>query len=156
MHGQVLTAGLFSLVWRQLSTRYSETFRPDIAADSSQREAVAPWISGFRTKEDLIAAFEAAGVAWADVRDPMDVFSAPWAVARQVWATVPDGGGGERKIVQSPYRFSDASSGVHDRAPHRGEHNRDILHGWLGWGDTKIEELAAMGVVRHHMPAKRT
>ena len=52
-----------------------------------------------------------------------------------------------RPIPQSPYRFSKATSGVRGVAPHRGEHNREILSEWLDMDEARISELTASGVL---------
>jgi crotonobetainyl-CoA:carnitine CoA-transferase CaiB-like acyl-CoA transferase len=44
-------------------------------------------------------------------------------------------------VVQMPYRFSDAASGVRGAAPRIGQHNADVLAEWLGLGDAAIREL---------------
>jgi crotonobetainyl-CoA:carnitine CoA-transferase CaiB-like acyl-CoA transferase len=44
---------------------------------------------------------------------------------------IDDRAGGTRPVVQSPYRFSAAQSGVRKGAPWHGEHNAEILRDWL-------------------------
>ena len=43
--------------------------------------------------------------------------------------------------MQAPYAFSDATSGVRGSAPHRGEHNAEVLREWLAVDDAEIREL---------------
>ena len=50
-------------------------------------------------------------------------------------------------MAQSPYRWSSATSGVKGPAPHRGEHNGEVLAEWLGLSDAEVADLAAAGVV---------
>ncbi|MDA7590241.1 hypothetical protein N8756_01870, partial [Pseudomonadales bacterium] len=50
-------------------------------------------------------------------------------------------------ITQSPYRFSNAKSGVRGPAPHRGEHNDEVLRQWLAFPEEEITALADQGVV---------
>jgi len=64
-------------------------------------------------------------------------------------AVVHDRAGGSRPITQSPYRFSDATSGVRGPAPHRGEHNVEILNDWLGRTPADAEKLEHSGVLLH-------
>src|SRR4029453_6081441 len=68
--------------------------------------------------------------------------------ARASLATVDDRVGGRRTIVQSPYRFSNATSGGRGRAPYRGEHNGDVLRDWLGMKDADIATLAEQGILK--------
>ena len=55
--------------------------------------------------------------------------------------------GGKRPVVQSPYRFSQATSGVRGGAPHKGEHTDEILRGWLGLSDKEIAQLGTRGIL---------
>jgi hypothetical protein len=49
--------------------------------------------------------------------------------------------------VQSPYRFSDARSGV-VRGPARlGEHDREVLTEWLGAAEAEIDGLERDGTL---------
>ena len=60
---------------------------------------------------------------------------------------VDDGAGGERPVVQSPYRFSTAKSGARGASPQQGEHNADVLADWLGFDARTIESLRTSGVL---------
>jgi crotonobetainyl-CoA:carnitine CoA-transferase CaiB-like acyl-CoA transferase len=60
---------------------------------------------------------------------------------------VDDRGGGTRRVVQSPYRFSAAQSGVRGGAAYRGEHNREVLSQWLGAKADEIAKLEEIGVL---------
>ena len=61
---------------------------------------------------------------------------------------IDDRAGGTRPIPQSPYRFSDARSGVRGPAPHLGEHNAEVLADWLGSAAGDVAALTAAGVLR--------
>ena len=41
--------------------------------------------------------------------------------------------------MQSPYRFSDADSGVRGGAPWKGEHNTAVLRDWLELEDAETD-----------------
>jgi len=71
----------------------------------------------------------------------------PTLKARGTIAQVDDRAGGTRPIPQSPYRFSDARSEVRGPAPHRGEHNSQVLADWLGKGEAEVAALQAAGVL---------
>jgi crotonobetainyl-CoA:carnitine CoA-transferase CaiB-like acyl-CoA transferase len=55
--------------------------------------------------------------------------------------------GAPRLVVQSPYRFSAAASGVRGPAPFRGEHNAEVLAEWAGLSERAMEALRARGVL---------
>jgi crotonobetainyl-CoA:carnitine CoA-transferase CaiB-like acyl-CoA transferase len=62
-------------------------------------------------------------------------------------ADVDDRAGGLRPTGQSPYRFSQARSGVRAGAPHRGEHNGEVLAEWLGLSAEQVAGLEQIGVL---------
>ena len=74
-------------------------------------------------------------------------FTSPSAKARGTVAAVDDRGGGTRPVVESPYRFSAAKSGVSAGAGYRGEHNREVLAEWLGASGDEIDKLEEAGVL---------
>jgi crotonobetainyl-CoA:carnitine CoA-transferase CaiB-like acyl-CoA transferase len=51
-------------------------------------------------------------------------------------------------VTQSPYRFSGARSGVRGPAPHRGEHNVEVLGEWLGKSQAQVTALLDNGVLQ--------
>ena len=61
---------------------------------------------------------------------------------------IDDRAGGTRPITQSPYRFSAARSGVRGPAPHRGEHNAQVLAQWLDKSAEQVSALEAAGVLQ--------
>jgi crotonobetainyl-CoA:carnitine CoA-transferase CaiB-like acyl-CoA transferase len=73
-------------------------------------------------------------------------------VARGAIEPVDDRAGGTRRVIRSPYHFSDAQSGVAGPAPHRGEHNAEVLAQWLGMGETEAAALASAGVLLTEPP----
>jgi crotonobetainyl-CoA:carnitine CoA-transferase CaiB-like acyl-CoA transferase len=50
-------------------------------------------------------------------------------------------------VVQAPYEFSDADSGVRGPAPHRGEHNAEVLQQWLSLPLEQIESFEKADVL---------
>ncbi|MEQ8689558.1 MAG: hypothetical protein RIC89_01805, partial [Pseudomonadales bacterium] len=67
--------------------------------------------------------------------------------ARSGTSVIAPRAGGTRPVTQSPYRFSNARSGVRGPAPHRGEHNSEVLKEWLNLSDARIGELTEAGVL---------
>lgn len=149
--GPLLIAGEFRNTWRCLKAVVADP-SPDGADLETKircrRQAVADWLLQFPTRDEATRAIEAADLAWAEVRSPYDAVRSPSVVARGVVAEVDDRGGGRRRVVQSPYRFSDADSGVRGPAPYRGEHNASVLGDWLGLGAEEVGRLAAAGVLQ--------
>jgi CoA:oxalate CoA-transferase len=142
--GPLLIAGEFRNTWRCLRSRVSDP-SPEGADLKTKircrRQAVAGWVRSFSERSALKRALEEVDLAWADVAGPFE------AVERARLAEVDDRGGGHRRVVQSPYRFSDAESGVRGPAPYRGEHNADVLRDWIDIGDGEVARLEAAGVL---------
>ena len=150
--GPVLLAGDFRYIWRQLSTVHRlEDPSPsdaDIPAKAAARRAVvASWLRSFVDRADATAALDAANLAWADVRDHHTSFDRPTVDARGMVAEIEDRGGGIRRVVQSPYRFSNAQAGVRGGAPFRGEHNAEVLAEWLALEGSALQAAEASGAL---------
>ncbi|MBW3669553.1 MAG: CoA transferase [Actinobacteria bacterium] len=150
--GPLLVAGEFRNTWKQLHTVHGVADPTPPGADldtkiACRRKAAADWFASFPDRRSLTAALEAADLAWADVRSPFEAVNAPSVVARGVVAEVDDRAGGRRRVVNSPYRFSDADSGVRGPAPYRGEHNHEVLTEWLGIDEDEVRVLLESGVL---------
>ena len=150
--GPILVSGDFRYVWRLLTSRLgvAEAATPDMdlaAKIAARRAAVAAFMLSLTTWDQVEAAFARMNVAWGEVRPAAKVRTQPTLVHRQSIVDVDDRAGGVRPVAQSPYRWSSAVSGVRGPAPHRGEHNREVLAEWLGLSDAEVDGLAAAGVV---------
>lgn len=149
--GGVMVSGVFPFVWRQLHDAHGleDGCEPGTELEAkiaARRSAVASWMASFDDQAKLVAALDVAGLAWAEVRHPGQAFDA--ASAQGAWAAVDDRGGATRRVTQSPYRFSDARAGVRGGAPHRGEHNAEVLTEWLGISSEEVRSLEHAGVLR--------
>ena len=91
---------------------------------------------------------EEMNIAWGVVRDPTNIRDQATVKARGAIVDIDDRAGGTRPITQSPYRFSDAKSGVRGPAPHRGEHNKEVLTEWIETAEFEIAGLTAAGVLQ--------
>jgi len=87
-------------------------------------------------------------LAWGRVRHAGSMPEQPTVQARGSIVQIDDRAGSTRPITQSPYRFSDALSGVRGPAPHRGEHNREVLSQWLDMAPSAIDALLESGVLQ--------
>jgi crotonobetainyl-CoA:carnitine CoA-transferase CaiB-like acyl-CoA transferase len=150
--GPIVIAGDFRWVWQRLHATFGLVdTTPEggtIAQKAEHRHAaVAAFFARFSERAPLLAALEQADLAFGEIKDSAAAFRAPALAARGGVAHIDNRAGGQRAVVNSPYRFSGATSGAHDVAPYRGEHNRDVLRGWLGMDDAAIDALAASGVL---------
>lgn len=146
--GPMLIAGDFRNIWRVMTTAAAvaepESETSSVAEKAAaRRAAVQDFLLTFGDRESLIAALDGMNLAWGDVRTSEAVPEQPTVRHRGSVARVDDREGGTRPIVQSPYRFSAAESGVRGPAPWRGEHNAEVLREWLGLDDAGIAEWSA-------------
>jgi|TARA_B110000467_G_scaffold157088_1_gene171402 CoA:oxalate CoA-transferase len=123
---------------------------------SLRRKAVGDFLNTIDTLEDFSAAMKSINVAWGEVRSPENLRDQKTIIRRGSITDIDDRNGGTRPITQSPYRFSNAKSGVRGPAAHRGEHFNEVLKGWLSMNDKDISQLREDNVViynrewRHH------
>jgi CoA:oxalate CoA-transferase len=151
--GPIMLAGNEKWWWHQLCRHHGLADPTPEGADldtkiAARRGAIEAFLTSFPDRRSLLAALDAANLAWGEVRDHRDVFdSQPSIAARGILTEVDDRAGGFRRVTQSPYRFSAARAEVRGPAPYRGEHNRDALGDWLGFGPAEIDALHEAGVL---------
>jgi crotonobetainyl-CoA:carnitine CoA-transferase CaiB-like acyl-CoA transferase len=150
--GPIMITGEFRILWRVLTGELGvvDPTPPDATLPEkirARRGAAAAFYRGFPDRASLVAALDRANIAWGDVRSTEAAFASPTALARGTVALVDDRRGGTRRVVQSPYRFSAATSGVRGSPAYRGEHNREVLGEWLGATADEIAKLEEDGVL---------
>ena len=152
--GPILISADFRHLWRLLTTVHGvEDPTPEGAALDTKirlrRESVAAYMSALASWEAVEAAMAAMNLAWGRIRDAATLPHEQLTVkARGAIVQIDDRAGGTRPITQSPYRFSSAKSGVRGPAPHRGEHNLEVLSGWLGKTNAEVQALVQRGVLQ--------
>jgi len=99
-----------------------------------------------RTRADLIAALDGAGVPCGAINSVPEVFEDPQVKARGMLKYVPHPSGVQVPQVSSPMRF--AQTPLQDLAapPTLGQHSRQVLEE-LGYSAERIDALLAGGVV---------
>lgn len=136
--GQLLLSTDLRLLWKQLVKHFGVIDPTPDGADletkiASRRAAMDEFFNVRCTdRQSVVDALATMNIPWGDVRQTADARTQPTLAHRQMITQVDDRAGGEREIVQSPYRFSGADSGVRGGAPHQGEHNAAVASEWLG------------------------
>jgi CoA:oxalate CoA-transferase len=148
--GPIVVAGDFRWVWQRLHATHGLVDGTPAGASVAEKAthrhaAIATFFAGFSERAELLVALDQADLAYGEIKDTATALRASTLQARGAIVEIDDRGGGTRKVIQSPYRFSDAQSGVAGPAPRRGEHNVEVLRQWLALGDTEIQALAANG-----------
>lgn len=113
-----------------------------------RHRVVSDWLQSLATWEQVEAQMAELNLAWGKVRNPADIREQATVRARGAIVDIDDRAGGTRPVTQSPYRFSAARSGVRGPAPHRGEHNVEVLGEWLGKSQAQVTALLDNGVLQ--------
>jgi crotonobetainyl-CoA:carnitine CoA-transferase CaiB-like acyl-CoA transferase len=150
--GTLLIASDFRHVWKQLVERAGlvDPTPPDATLAQKievRRAAARAYFKNLPDRAAVIAALDHMNLAWGDVRERRDALTLPTVVHRGTITHVDDRAGGQRPVVQSPYRFSAAASGARGGSPLQGEHNTAVLTDWLGLEQTEIDALATRGIL---------
>lgn len=150
--GPILVSVDFRWLWKLLTSGFGvvDPSTPEMEIETkiaARRAAVANFMGGLASWDEVEAAMAKMNLAWGRIRKGKALRDQPTIAHRQSIVDVDDRAGGTRPIVQSPYRFSQAVSGVRGGAPHKGEHTDEILRGWLGLSDKEIDQLAAQGIL---------
>ena len=152
--GPVLTAGDFRWIWKQLHQVHGlEDKAPadaDIPTKRSYREsAINEFLSSFDSRDEMYEALDQCNLAWGDNKTTAEAYDSPTAEHRGSSIAIDARDGSTRRVAQTPYRFSKSASGVQSDAvaPYRGEHNSEVLQGWLDTSQHEIETLSRAGVL---------
>ena len=150
--GAILVSEDFRRLWRQLTTKLGviDPTSSDMELDRKiavRRDVVERYFLGLSTWGEVEAAMATMNIAWGQVRPGAQLREQPTLKHRGSIVEIDDRAGGTRPIPQSPYRFSDATSGVRGPAPHLGEHNGEVLAEWLGMESGTVASLLAGGVL---------
>ena len=150
--GPILVSADFRYLWRLLTSKLDfpepDTEGADLETKiARRREAVGRFMRGLESWDQVEAAMSRMNIAWGRLRHGAGLRDQPTVRHRGSIAEIDDRAGATRPIPQSPYRFSNASSGVRGPAAHRGEHNAEVLGEWLGKSPQEVAALADGGVL---------
>ncbi len=149
-------------VWAKASgnQHWHDDVRFATAADRVRNRAaleaeIGVWVANFDAAADLERAIGVSTVLAAEVRTVAELAATEWAAERGAFAEVDLGAGHSVTVPQSPWRFSDADSGVVGTVGFRGEHNHGVLRELVGLDDAEIARLSAEGIVSSRVPQWR-
>ena len=152
---QVLVSGDLKWIWHLYSNQAGLTAEVPAGASLEQkiearRARLAEQFVSHKTFDAFTEELDSLNLPWGIVRAPgEEAFSQPTVEARGLLVDVKADHGGARRAVQSPYRYSDAVSGItaDSRPPKRGEHNLEALADWTGMDAAAVESLRVSGVL---------
>jgi formyl-CoA transferase len=108
-------------------------------------EIIAAWTRQ-HTKEEAMKLIGAAGVPAGAVFDTLELINDPSLAERGIMQTVQHPTTGPVKMPAWPVRFDGAPPRVKP-SPLLGQHNAEVLGGWLGIGTREVDALRAEGIV---------
>ena len=135
--GPKMVPGGLRWIWHQLSSTAGLVDPTPADADTgdkiaSRRRIITEYLCGLPDRAAVIAAFDRANLAWADVRNCAEVLESPTLIHRNTVVDIDDRAGGTRKVIRNPYRMSNIDFSDPGVAAFRGEHNEAVLDEWLG------------------------
>jgi len=150
--GAILVSVDFRRLWKLLTAEFGviDPVTADMTLDAkiaARRDAVADFMLSLASWEAVEDAMAKMNLAWGRVRSGKALREQPTLAFRKSVIDIDDRAGGVRPMAQTPYRFSQATAGVRGPAPHKGEHNAEVLHRWLGLSDDEITALLARGIL---------
>jgi len=125
---------------------------PRFATNSARMEnrealaAVMNAVLGTRTRDQWIAAFDAAGVPVGPVHSLAEALTHPQTLARRMVADLVHPEAGATRTIGCPIHFSRTPTRIDRPAPLLGEHTRELLREF-GYADADIDAFIAEGVV---------
>jgi crotonobetainyl-CoA:carnitine CoA-transferase CaiB-like acyl-CoA transferase len=126
---------------------------PDNNARVKQRPQLLPILRerlAHRSAAELAALFEKAGLPFAPIRRPEELYNDEHLLATGGLAdiTLPDGAhaGQTAKTTLFPFTMAGHRLGVRLQPPTMGQHTSELLRG-LGYADADIERLRAQAIV---------
>ncbi len=150
--GPIVLAGGPRWVWSRVNTKLglADPSPTDADLDTKIRlrhEATTAFFLSFPDRTALIEALDEANLAWGSVKNRAEIFDSPTMLTRHSVVQVDDRVGGTRPVFQSPYRFSELTSGVAGPPRHRGEDNVGVLMDWLGISLSEAAEYERSGAM---------
>lgn len=109
--------------------------------------AIETWLASLPSRDVALTLFDAERILCAPILSQMDMLSHPYFAERGTFGDVEYPGLGPVKMVQPPFKFSDANAYVRGPAPEMGEHSRELLADVLGLDDTRFQQLVEAGAV---------
>ena len=123
----------------------------DIAGRHANKDqingAIESWLAGVGDPDKALQLLQAAHVPCAPVLEVEEVMAHPHMRKRGTVQKVKDRIFGEVELPASPLRYSQFPEPLDLQAGFLGEHNREVLQNQLGYGDERIAQLEAAGVI---------
>jgi crotonobetainyl-CoA:carnitine CoA-transferase CaiB-like acyl-CoA transferase len=141
--------------------------RPDLADDprydsiDKRNECLAEleghigeWVLSLPSADTVVEALENAGLPGAAVLRMGEALDCEQTRVRGMTPTIDDRSGRHVRVLNTPYRFSNATAGIRGVPAFRGEDNATVLSEVLDLDDDEIAELERAGVISVRFPRR--
>lgn len=115
---------------------------------------IQSWVLDQPNADRVVAALHAGGLPGARVATLGEALDSEQTRARGMTPEMPDRSGRRVRMLNSPYRFSDAAAGAHGVPAFRGEDNAVVLGELLGLSDDEIRRLEEEGIISSRIPQR--
>jgi crotonobetainyl-CoA:carnitine CoA-transferase CaiB-like acyl-CoA transferase len=116
---------------------------------------IGEWVLSLPDADSVVEALEKAGLPGAAVLRLGEALDCEQTRIRGMTPEVEDRSGRHVRVLNTPYRFSNASAGVRGVPAFRGEDNGIVLSEVLGLDDDEIADLERTGVIGDRLPRAR-
>jgi CoA:oxalate CoA-transferase len=111
------------------------------------KRIIQEWFDSMPGDDEIFRRFDEFRVPYAPVLAIEQAMAHPHLRENEIVRTVSDRFLGEFEVPGFPLRFSLGARHPKLEAPTLGEHNRSVLHDYLGYSQDRIEELERNGVL---------
>lgn len=120
---------------------------PSRVANRAALVAAVGAVLAVEPRAHWIARMEAAGVPGGPILEVEEMLAHPSLLARGRVTEIEHAAIGALRLLSHPVGFSRSQVGLHRAPPLLGEHGREVLKQWLGWGDAEVDALAQSGAL---------
>jgi CoA:oxalate CoA-transferase len=111
------------------------------------------WVADQGSADAAVEALHEASMPGARILSLDEALESEQVRARNMAPECDDRSGGRVRVLNSPYRFSEAEAGVRGVPAFRGEDNHRVLGDLLGLPSSELEALEADGVISSRVPS---
>ena len=116
---------------------------------------IQDWVMDQDDADTVVAALDRAGLPGARIMRMSEALDCEQTRARGMTREIEDRSGARVRVLNSPYRFSEAEAGVRGRPAFRGEDNRAVLRDVLSMNDAEVDALERDGVISARLPGDK-
>lgn len=152
--GPVCVPGGLRWIWHQMSAVHglvdpTPSDAPLADKVASRRRVITEFLESRTDRASVTDALDRAGLAWGELRRLGGVLESPTLRHRESVRDIDDRTGGVRPVIRAPYHMSSSGRAEPGIAPHRGEHNVEVLGEWLGLSEEIAGRYVDAGVLQH-------